>query len=174
MKKNNKGFMLLETLIVSTVILSTLIFLFVQFSNIKTSYEISFTHNTIPGIYIAKELSDLLIETENNIVLSNKLNENTNGFVLITTPLYLKNINTTFYNTMITNMNIKNAIYTNNNLTTFKSYLNSDKIDKNIFTESFKNFIFKIKTKNTNENNGRLIIMFKDNTFASIVIGGVQ
>ena len=69
--------------------------------------------------------------------------------------------------------NIKNVIYTNNNLTTLKSYLNSDKIDKNIFTESFKNFIFKIKTKNTNENNGRIIIMFKDNTFASIVIGGV-
>jgi len=83
MKKNNKGFMLLETLIVSTIILSTLIFLFIQFSNIKTSYEISFTHNTIPGIYIAKELSDFLVTSGNNTKLDTKLKNVENGFINI-------------------------------------------------------------------------------------------
>lgn len=172
MKKNNKGFMLLETLIVSTVILSTLIFLFVQFSNIKSSYEISFTHNTIPGIYIARELSDLLIETGDSIVLSNELDNSQNGYINITSSIL--SINKDFYEEMMTHMNIKDIIYTDNNLTTLKTHLNSENIDKNIFTESFKNFIFKLKNKETNKKMGRLIIKFNDNTFASIVIGGVQ
>jgi len=172
MKKNNKGFMLLETLIVSTIILSTLIFLFIQFSNIKTSYEISFTHNTIPGIYIAKELSDFLVENNINSDLSNQLDDFENGFINIKTHTYINNGENLFYQNMIKDMNIKNVIYTSDNLTTLKTYLNSNSIDKTIFTESFKNFIFKLKTKESNNN--RLIIMFNDNTFASIVIGGIQ
>ena len=35
----NKGFMLIETLIASTIILGALIFLFVQFSSVKRGYE---------------------------------------------------------------------------------------------------------------------------------------
>jgi len=173
MNKNNKGFMLLETLIVSTIILSTLIFLFVQFSNIKTSYEISFTHNTIPGIYIAKELSDFLVTSGNNTKLDTKLKNVENGFINITTHTDITYGEVQFYEKMIENMKIKQIIYTSNeNLATLKSYLNSDKVNKNVFTESFKNFIFKIKVNENNQSYNRLIIMFKDNTFASIVIGG--
>ena len=53
MKKNEKGFVLLETLIVTTFVVSTLIFLYTQFSNIKTSYDASFRYNTVEGLYDA-------------------------------------------------------------------------------------------------------------------------
>ena len=169
MNKNNKGFMLLETLIVSTIILSTLIFLFIQFTNIKSSYEISFKYNTIPGIYIAKELSDFLIENNINDSLSNQLDNEDNGFINIKTHTHINNGENNFYQTMIFNMNIKSIIYTSDNLDKIKSYLSSTSVDSSIFTESFKEFIFSLKTKNSTNN--RLIIMFNDKTFASIIIG---
>ena len=169
MNKNNKGFMLLETLIVSTIILSTLIFLFVQFTNIKENYEVSFRYNTIPGIYLAKELSDFLVENDINDSLSNLLDSEENGFINIKTHTYINNGENDFYQTMISNMNIKNIIYTSANLEKLNIYLNSSKVDTSIFSESFKEFILSLKSKNTNNN--RLIIMFNDKTFASIIIG---
>lgn len=169
MDKNNKGFMLLETLIVSTIILSTLIFLFVQFTNIKSSYEISFKYNTVPGIYIAKELSDFLLENDIDTNLSNQLDSENNGFVNIKPHTYINKGENSFYQTMITNMNIKSVIYTSDNLEKLKTYLNGNSVDKTIFTEKFKEFIFNLKTNSTSNN--RLIIMFNDNTFASIIIG---
>lgn len=170
MNKNVKGFMLLETLIVSTIILSTLVFLFIQFTNIKTSYEISFKYNTIPGIYKAKELSDFLVENGLNTSLSNQLDKEVNGFVNIKTHTYISNGNNDFYVNMLKDMNVRNIIYTSDNLTTLKEYLNGNSVDT-IFTESFKNFILGL---NTNESlNNRLIIMYNDDTFATIIVGGV-
>lgn len=173
MNKNTKGFMLLETLIVSTIILSTLIFLFVQFTNIKSSYEISFKYNTVPGLYLAKELSDFLVENEIESFLSNELSkvnsENNTGYILIDNALQFNNINNAFYKEMLNDMDIKHAIYTTDNMEQFKAYLNSDRRDSTVFTESFKEFIFSLKLTDTSNN--RLIIMFNNKTFASIIIG---
>lgn len=177
MNKNNKGFMLLETLIVSTIILSTLVFLFVQFTNIKTSYEISFRYNTVPGIYMAKEISDFLIENNIDADLSNELDNNTNGFIDIKSKINSYTSADTgiieLYYKMITDMDIKQIIYTSNDLTNLKSYLNSESVDKTIFTEKFKEFIFSLK--DTGGSNNRLFIMFgkntDNNTFTSIIIG---
>lgn len=58
---NKKGFMLLETLVVSTFILGILIFLFIQLSTIKRAYDTSFRYNTITGLYHAKEFSKFLL-----------------------------------------------------------------------------------------------------------------
>ena len=46
MKKNNRGFTLVETLVVSAFIVGILIFLFSQFSRLKSSYEASFEYYT--------------------------------------------------------------------------------------------------------------------------------
>lgn len=172
MNKNSKGFMLLETLIVSTIILSTLIFLFVQFTNIKSSYEISFKYNTVPGIYLAKELSDFLVENEVESFLSNELSKNAeggNGYILIDSASQFNNIDSTLYKRMLNDMDIKHVIYTTDSMDQLKTYLNSDKRDSTVFTESFKEFIFSLKSTNTSNN--RLVIMFNNKTFASIIIG---
>ena len=57
---NKKGFMLLETLIVSTILVGVLIFLYIQLINMKGSYEVSFKENTISGLYIAKEIAEYI------------------------------------------------------------------------------------------------------------------
>ena len=60
MKKRNKGFILLETLVVSTFIITVLIYLYIQFTNLKKSYDISFRYDTISGLYGAKEIDKFI------------------------------------------------------------------------------------------------------------------
>ena len=57
MKKNSNGFTILETLITSTLVISTLVFLYVQFNNLERNYDDSFRFNTVNGIHKVKELS---------------------------------------------------------------------------------------------------------------------
>lgn len=167
-KSNNKGFMLLETLIVSTVILSTLVFLYIQFVNVKSSYEVSFRYNTIPGLYMTKEISTFL--TENGYTaLQTNLENSTNGYVNIHTPNFITG-DTTLYTNMITYMNIKNLLFVNDDLTTLKTYLSSGSYATDVFNQEFRKYILKLSTNSTNKY--RLIVEFYDNTFASIMIGG--
>ena len=79
-KNNNKGFMLLETMIVSAFIITTLTFLYVQFSNLKKSYEESFKYDSIPELYKAKEKNTIHI-----IPIISTLNSDD---VYITLPLF--------------------------------------------------------------------------------------
>lgn len=51
-KLNNKGFMLVEILVVSVFISTVLVVLFVQFKKINKSYEVSFNYNTVDGLYL--------------------------------------------------------------------------------------------------------------------------
>ena len=51
-KKNNKGFMLVETLIVATFLVTTLLFIYVQFNNITRTYDTSFRYNTVNGLIL--------------------------------------------------------------------------------------------------------------------------
>ena len=48
--KKNRGYVLFETLVVSTVILGTLVFLYIQLSSIKSSYNTSFKYNTVSAL----------------------------------------------------------------------------------------------------------------------------
>lgn len=75
MKKNNeKGFMLIETLLVSIFVASTLIYLYIQFSNLNKNYNNSFTYNTVEGMYAledVKEYLNLNIESVRNEIFDN-------------------------------------------------------------------------------------------------------
>jgi len=56
MIKNNKGFAITEVLILSTVIIGVLIFMYSQFKNINRSYQISFKYDTVEGMYLANNI----------------------------------------------------------------------------------------------------------------------
>ena len=62
MQKNNKGFILVETLLVSVFILTTLVFLFVQFRSIKKGFDDIFKYNTVTGMYAACNFSTYIKE----------------------------------------------------------------------------------------------------------------
>lgn len=63
-KKNNKGFMLLETLIVTIFVATVLIFLFIQFTNLNKSYDESYIYNTTEGLYALEDVKRFLKSEE--------------------------------------------------------------------------------------------------------------
>ena len=164
-KTKNSGFVLLETLIVSALIVSTLVFVYIEFRNVRNSYETSFKHNTIPGIYMAKELAYYLDDTGYFTLIS--LLEN-DSFVDITSPSMV-NGDSDIYAEMINDMKIKNVIFTKDDLTSLKLYLKSNNYDKTIFDEEFKSYV--MKSEIINKSKYRIIVHFENNTFASILLG---
>lgn len=60
MIKNNKGFTITEVLILSTVIIGVLIFMYTQFKNINRSFQYSFKYDTVEGMYKANNIAKFL------------------------------------------------------------------------------------------------------------------
>lgn len=70
MKKNkNSGFMLIETLLVSTFVLGVLTYLFLQFSALKRSYDDNFKYNTVPALYGIKNINQYIAKQNGYAVL---------------------------------------------------------------------------------------------------------
>ena len=73
MKKNNKGFMLAEVVITSTIVMTAMINLYFTFNKIYTRYNTISTYKNLDGIYAIENITDNLIEDQNiNTILANK------------------------------------------------------------------------------------------------------
>ncbi len=166
----NKGFILVETLIASTIILGALIFLFIQFSSIKKAYETSFTYNTIPELYKAKSLSDFFNTTGIEKMTSSS-SFISNGYYLVnTTTCNVDNSQNSLCNKIIEKIDAEYIVLVGNNIQILQNSLKTNNYNKNIFNNEFKKFILKqdsIEYKNRN----RLIIKFKNKTYAIVPIG---
>lgn len=158
MKKfSNKGFVLVEVLIVTTFVSGILIFLFVQFSNLSKIYNDSYKYNTVEGLY---SLDNIKKHIEMDEFFYDKLEE------LVTTNNYLDITDCSLFSDqkyclLLFELENINYIYIVNN------YFN-----KNIFydsSESTKNFINKIS--GTGEEKYRIVAKFNDFTFATIRFG---
>ncbi|MEG2311383.1 MAG: type II secretion system protein, partial [Bacilli bacterium] len=91
-KNNNRGFMLIETLICSTFIVGILIVLYTQFERINKSYEDSFKYNTVNNLYLVNNFKMYLLQNGGESLLNN-LNS-TNYFIDITAcPSPLQEVN---------------------------------------------------------------------------------
>lgn len=81
-KKDNRGFLLAESLIVSTFVVTVLIFLFTQFKNVVVNQKRSYTYNNVEDIYNLAAVSDFLkfhkTNVEANQVLYNSNAEDVN------------------------------------------------------------------------------------------------
>lgn len=145
MKKNSNGFTILETLITSTLVISTLVFLYVQFNNLERNYDDSFRFNTVNGIHKAKELS----------------------------KYYQANSDKKCAYGVSICLNASNDVYDILNIQ--NSYLMSDlkasEIDfskiQDTCDEGCKRFIKRIKT---DTNDTRLVVKYNDGTYASVLI----
>lgn len=157
-KKFNKGFMLLETLIVTTFVAGTLIFLFIQFSNLNRSYELSFKYNNVDKLYALKDVSEY-IKSDNSAfeIIKNELNTkdyyNMTGCADFSNKIYCEKL--------LQAENIEKIIVTKQNLANFKDYSN--------LSQETKDFIKIIKYEDNNSNY-RLITEFNDNTYATLEI----
>lgn len=161
MTKKHKGFMLVELLIVSVFILSVLIFLYIQLINVNDNYKRSFTYNTVPGLYIAKNVVNYISEAGYSKAIDD-LNNTGKSYVNLSSI----DVDGSLYNDIIKKSNIKQVILTYNNPSTIQSYLNLNKNDSN-FNRKFRDFINKIPKS---EDSGyRIIIEYNDNTYATVI-----
>lgn len=160
MKKNNqKGFMLVEAFIVSTLVLSVLVFMFVQIRTVVNGFDKSFSYNTVSGIYITNELKDYI----KNIGYDTELLEN-DGYIINGYNAYIdKNQDTNdFWNEMLKNANVKNVVISIDDLSKLKSSL-SDEISAGL-----KGYIKTINSVGYNVHH--IIVEFNDKTYTSIKV----
>ena len=169
----DKGFVLVETLVASTVILGALVFLFIQFKTIKNAYETSFTYNTIPGLYNAKVLSSFL-ENYGYTNIENELNSNTKGYVLINTEncniYYDSKVSIEMCEKILKQINAKRVLYVNSitNLQSKISQLKADAVENSdIFDNDFTKFINQL----VDDGHKKIIIKFKNDTYAVVNVG---
>jgi len=158
MKKiSNNGFVLVETLIVTTFVASVLIFLFIQFSNLSKNYNDSYKYNTVEGLY-----------SLNNVIkyINSDFNFIQNLDDLISANKYIDIKDCSLFSDqefclLLFELEKIDSIYITNNY-----------FDKNIFNnlnENIKNFINKISGEGKQKY--RIIAEFSDSTLATVRFG---
>ena len=159
MTKNNKGFVVTEVLILSTVIIGVLIFMYSQFKNINRGYQYSFKYDTPEGMYLANNIVNYINEG-NYDKLVELLNNTQEGYIDIT-ECNIDNSNLISYcEALFQKSEIEKIIFTEENLEKIKQNMNN-------FDNDLKNYINQIKTTNE-QNDYRIIIKYIDGTFASM------
>ncbi len=172
-KLNNKGFLLIETLVIATFSLTVLVILYTQFKNLIVNYNNSYNYNTVEGIYNLNSMKKYILQNENSTTpLSQKL---TTGVpYIIVGSGNACNIET--YGVTNTNLcaaimaagNFKQVIYTDSDITNLKTYVNKTASTTTKISEGMRNFINQIE-KESNKN--RLIAEYNNGTFATITYG---
>ena len=161
MKKKQAGFILAETLIISGLVLGTLIFFYVQFTNINKKYDESFRYNTVSGLYGANNMKNYLLSSGYNNLVQNL----TDDYIDITSCPFNYLTENEQCNNLINALNIKQIIFTKEDITNLKKNLKSLTFD-----EEMKKFINVLKIDYL-DNAYRIIIEYQDNTFANLKLG---
>lgn len=185
-RNNQKGFLLAESLIVATFVLSLLIFLFVQFKNLSTSYDAGFKYNSVEGLYALDNVKTYLKENaSDNKKVSDSLKAQTKPYLYIyksgdaTCNDNIGLRGTGYCKTLMEEQNIKSIIFTRANVTegdnstSLKKWLkntNLNEEESNIFSENMKDFILRVNVKEINHTY-RLIAEFNDGSFATFNVG---
>lgn len=175
-KMNDKGFMLMETLIVSVFVGVTLVLLFVQLRNIETSYERSFSYNTTNGLYSAEKLRKYFGTRNINAMITDVLST-TNGYVDVTscTKSYYTLSGETAANTqkycteLYKALKVKKVLFSLEDLKDVKYKILTTGRDAGV-SQKMIDFVQYIKYDGQ-KNIYRLIIEFEDETYSSIKIG---
>lgn len=156
-KMNKKGFMLTETLIVSVMIITVLLVLYVQFKNVSKNFEDTFNYDSIGSSYNLYN-AKLYIEQSNYSLLASKLTNE--EYVDITNCPNGVFSNTEYCTSLFSNLEIKQLLITNENLTNL--------INNNDFDVELNSYMKTIKYDIAP--GYRLIASFKDGTYASIKV----
>lgn len=171
---NSRGFLLAESLVVSTFVLTVLILIYIQFNNLVINYKNSYNYNSVESIYSLGSIGDYL---ENNI--TSGITIPASQYVTIYGPDTSGNLscnsnigltNTAFCESLVKQAGIKYLIYTSSDVSGIQNYINNNSYDKDKnLNQSFRNFITKVSTQKI-QNKGRLFAEFTDGTFSTIAI----
>lgn len=159
MKLNNKGFALTEVLILSSVVIGVLTFMYIQFKNINRSYQKSFNYDTVEGMYLANNILNY-INDDNYDLLVEQLENNPKGYIDITNCSIELFETPTFCENLFEKSKIEKILFTKENLYELKQNLAD-------LDNGTKDYINQLKITNA-EKEYRIIIKYNNNTFASM------
>ena len=171
MKKNNRGFLLAESLVVSTFVLTVLILLYVQFSNLTINYKNSYNYNNVESIYDLSSVVNYL--TVNNYDLSEQLTEDKPYVVVYKDEScnMSAGLIDVFCDRLINKMGAKTIIYTSSDISIIQNYVSNN--EDNTINQHFRDFISRVET-NVVQNKGRLFAEFNNGTYATIAMDDVN
>lgn len=157
MKKNKKGFLLAETIIVSSVVITALIVIYMQFIKVDNSYYKSFNYNNVNDLYLANQFKNFIFDNDKNKLFNSINTEN----------LYLDvtSCDSTYFTEYVYCSNLINAIDAKKIIIIKNSITDLININNYDLSDNLKTFIQNIKS---NDEGYRLIIEFNDNKIASL------
>ena len=170
-KLNNKGFLLVETIVVATFTLTVLVALFIQFRNLVGSYNNSYNYNSVEGIYNLEAVETYISQYQNSSnSLVRQLHDSSKPYLVV----YNGSCNTSlgigdlagFCGQLMSAGNFETVLFTSSDLTELKEYVNNND-DSNI-SEQIRNLVNRLDNVS---NQNRLIAEYKDGTLATIVFG---
>lgn len=158
MKKiNNKGFMLVETLVATVIVIGVLIGLYTQFSSVLRTYNDSFKYNTVENLYSLDNISTFVVSDYSAILqFDDELKDK--EFIDITNCSYFAE--TEYCTDLLKFENIRSLYVSHNSF---------DKTKFKLDDEEFAKFIKKINPQEGGTY--RLIAAFNDGSFATIRFG---
>ena len=86
MIKNNKGFMLIEVIVTATIVITSMIALYIGFNKLYNSYRIKNSYYNIDAVYATRKMIDVMIKNDNQ---SNGINSFINKIFPIKTYGYI-------------------------------------------------------------------------------------
>jgi len=156
-KQIHNGFMLVETLIVTTFVSGVLIFLFTQLVTLSNNYDNSYKYNTVEDLYSLRNIKDYLLNNMSSFdIIKSEVDEN--GYIEITDCSMLNEPN---YCLKLFELEDIEAIF-----------LTENYIDKELFNnynDGLKKFVNKIDGED--EKKYRILAEFKNSRYATIGIG---
>ncbi len=158
--KNSKAFALVETLIVSTIIATILMYVFIQFNKVESKYDESFAYNDVDDLYKLDSIKEYVnsLDSESIINIASKINDD--GIIIMD-----KNddtyTNIEYFDNqvdLLSNLGIKTLVLT-------KADINN--VDTSSLSKTLKNMIKKIDNKSDNY---RIIAEFNNGECVTITV----
>ena len=156
-KLNGSGFMLAETLIVTTFVAGILIFLFIQFTNLSKAYDDSYIYNTPEGLYALEDIKEY-INADLDVQLYIEENIVTQKYIDLTDCNLFRNKE---YCTNLFDLENIDRIFITTNTFDKESIIG--------YNEDFNTFISKIISEGNEKY--RLVASFKSGMFATLRLG---
>lgn len=179
MKKN--GFMIVECIIASVVVLTVIVLLYTQIKAVSRTYSKSYNYDNVTSLYALSNFRTFLFNDDNYDRLltnyfSNKKNNSSNcgkQYIFVSCDIF-RGTNINYCDTLLTAMGIttpnaipRQIIFTSSNLTNLKSCNLRD--DSGMLKSTLVDYILSLSSDELNDKY-MLIAEFDDNTLASLNI----
>jgi len=157
---NNKGFMLVETLIVTTIVASFIIFMYAEVHTIINNFNRTINYNTAHATYAVGNVRKLIYNDNNLAKLTNSLEDS----------MYVNVITTSFSNQQYSDalfnvLDVKRVIMVKNDVNALKKFDYTHD-----FTVDLQSFIKALKQEGSSSSY-MLILELNNGEFANLLIG---